>query len=135
MLAWYNIHMSIEKTNTKRTYKRITPRIVANHEAQAILSGNNTAAVRALEPEYIAPDRRAVRIVAKSREVSAGEYIENQLEQIGSEAIERIGSLVHSEDERIATKNAHYVVDHIRGKAIQRSITATAKLNIQSVLD
>lgn len=127
--------MSIEKKNNKRVYKKITPRIVAEHALQSIMSGNNTAAVRALEPEYKAPDKRAIRIVSKGREVSAGEYIENQLEQIGSEAIERIGELVQSEDERIATKNAHFVVDHIRGKAVQRSITATTKLNIQSVLD
>jgi len=67
--------------------------------------------------------------------MNALEYIENGLEQIGSEAIDRIGEMVHSEDERIATKNAHFVVEHLRGKAVQRSISATMKLNIQSVLD
>lgn len=127
--------MKNSEQKQKRVYKRITPRTIANHQAQAILSGNNTAAVRELEPEYKSPELRAHRIVKNSKELTAGEYIDKRLEQIGSEAIERIGGLVHSEDERIATKNAHYVVDHIRGKAIQRSITATAKLNIQSVLD
>lgn len=126
--------MSIEKQKP-RTYRRITPRTVANHAAQEIIDGNATAAVRSLEPDYVAPHARAHRIISKSKDVQVGEYIETQLEQIGSEAIERIGELVHSEDERIATKNAHFVVDHIRGKAVQRSITATTKLNIQSVLD
>ena len=65
----------------------------------------------------------------------SGVYIDNSLQQIGSEAIERIGELVFSQDERIATKNAHYVVDHIRGKAVQRNLNASVKLNIQSVLD
>ena len=127
--------MSIKRTKTPRTYKRITPRTVATHAAQVILNGNNTAAVRAIDPEYKSPEARAHRIVKKSKEQSAAEYIENSLQQIGGEAIERIGELVHSEDERIATKNAHYVVDHIRGKAVTRNITATAKLNIQSVID
>lgn len=127
--------MAIEKTNSKRVYRKVTPRTVATHAAQTILDGNATAAVRSLEPEYKAPHIRAHTIVKKSKQVSAIEYIENGLEQIGSEAIERIGELVHSEDERIATKNAHFVVDHIRGKAVQRSITATTKLNIQSVID
>lgn len=63
------------------------------------------------------------------------QYIENGLEQIGSEAIDRVGELVHSEDERIATKNAHFVIEHLRGKAVQRNISATVRLNIQSVLD
>ncbi|MCA9325959.1 hypothetical protein KDA23_07955 [Candidatus Saccharibacteria bacterium] len=127
--------MSIERQTPKRTYRKITPRTVAEHQAQAILSGNGTQAVRDIEPEYTAPRQRAVRIVAKSNTVTAGEYIENSLQQIGGEAIERIGELVHSEDERIATKNAHFVVEHIRGKAVQRNLNANVKLNIQSVLD
>jgi len=126
--------MSIRQT-PKRVYKKITPRTVANHQAQAVLSGNGTQAVRVTDPEYTAPDARAVRIVAKNRDVNALQYIENGLEQIGSEAIDRVGELVHSEDERIATKNAHFVIEHIRGKAVQRNITANVRLNIQSVLD
>lgn len=127
--------MSIDSQEPKRIYKRITPRTVAMHEAQAVLSGNNTAAVRAMEPEYTAPGARAIKITRKSNLMNAGEYIDNSLQQIGSEAIERIGELVFSQDERIATKNAHYVVDHIRGKAVQRNLNASVKLNIQSVLD
>ena len=126
--------MSIRQT-PKRVYKKITPRTIANHQAQAILTGNGTQAVRQTDPEYTRPDARAVKIVAKSKNMNALEYIENGLEQIGSEAIDRIGEMVHSEDERIATKNAHFVVEHLRGKAVQRSISATMKLNIQSVLD
>lgn len=108
---------------------------MANHTAQAVLSGNHTQAVRDTEPEYKAPQQRALRIVTKNNTVRASEYIENSLEQIGSEAIDRVQSLVHSEDERIATKNAHFVIEHIRGKAVQRNITANVRLNIQSVLD
>jgi len=99
------------------------------------LSGNNTQAVRDLEPDYKAPEQRAMRIVTKNKSVSAMQYIENSLDQIGSEAIDRVSELLHSEDERIATKNAHFVIEHIRGKAVQRNISATVKLNIQSVLD
>lgn len=126
--------MAIQKTN-KRPYRRITPRTVANHNAQVLISGNGSAAVRETNPEYKAPERRAYQIVKKSQSVSAMEYIENGLEQIGSEAIDRVGELVHSEDERIATKNAHFVIEHLRGKAVQRNISATVRLNIQSVLD
>ena len=126
--------MAITKTS-KRPYKKITHATVARHVAQAVISGNGTRAVETLEPEYIAPDKRAQRIVAKSRDVNVAEYIDNSLEQIGSEAIDRVGELVHSEDERIATKNAHFVIEHIRGKAVQRNISASVKLNIQSVLD
>lgn len=127
--------MAISKQTGARTYRKITPRTVAEHQAQAVLTGNATQAVRTINPEYVDPSSRAVRIARKSNIVNAGEFIDNSLQQIGAEAIERIGELVHSEDERIATKNAQYVVDHIRGKAVQRSIGVTARFNIQNVLD
>jgi hypothetical protein len=127
--------MSIEQKQTKRTYRKITPRTVANHAAQVILEGSGTAAVRATNPEYKAPHIRAHAIIKKNNSVNVAEYIEDSLQQIGGEAIDRIGELVQSEDERIATKNAHFVVEHIRGKAVQRNITGHVKLNIQSVLD
>lgn len=121
--------------NSKRVYKRITARTVANHLAQTVISGNATAAVRETEPEYGNHAKRGQRIVAKSRDVSIGEYLDTSLEQIGVDAIGRVSELVMSSDERIATKNAHFVIEHIRGKAVQRNISVTAKLNIQSVLD
>ena len=127
--------MAISKQKGARHYKKITPRTVAEHNARAVLSGNATQAVREIDPEYIDPSSRAVRIARKSNVVNAGEFIDNAMQQIGTDAIERIGELVHSEDERIATKNAQYVVDHIRGKAVQRSIGVTARFNIQNVLD
>lgn len=73
--------------------------------------------------------------MSKSKDVSTIEYIDNSLQQIGSEAIERVRELVQSDDERIATKNAHYAIDHIRGKAVTRSVSVTGRLNIQSVLE
>lgn len=112
---------------------------MANHQAQEILDGNATAALKSLEGTESRTERaiqeRAHRIVKKREGNNVSVYIENQLEQIGSEAIDRVGELVQSSDERIATKNAHFVIEHIRGKAVQRNISVSAKLNIQSVLD
>ena len=105
-----------------------------------MLEGNMSAAVRALEGDhYETADDRAYRIRKKIAEQRGselvGDYIEKQFEQIGAEAIERVSEMVHSSDERIATKNAHFIIEHVRGKAVQRSVTLTGKLNIQSVLD
>ena len=123
------------KSNNKRPYRLITPLTIAQFEAEKVITGNGTAAIRKLNSGYEAPHRRANHIVAKSKTVNASEMIENRLQQIASDAIERVSELVNSEDEKIATKNSHYVIDHIRGKAVQRSITATAKFNIQNILD
>lgn len=123
----------------KRQYKKVTPRTVANHAALEVLEGNASAALRTLEPDSGRTDaaiyQRANRIVKKRQDETAAQYIEDSLEQMSSDAIERVGELVNSEDERIATKNAHFVIEHIRGKAVQRSVSITGKLNIQSVLD
>jgi hypothetical protein len=123
------------KSNNKRPYRLITPLTIAQFEAEKIITGNGTAAIRKLNSGYEAPEMRANRIVAKSKSVNASEMIENRLQQIATDAIERVSELVNSEDEKIATKNSHYVIDHIRGKAVQRSITATTKFNIQNILD
>jgi molecular chaperone GrpE len=37
--------------------------------------------------------------------------------------------------ERIATKNAHFVIDHLRGKAVQRSESKHLNLTIETVLE
>ena len=123
------------KSNNKRPYRLITPLTIAQFEAEKIITGNGTAAIRKLNSGYEAPQARSNRIVNKSKQVNASEMIENRLQQIASDAIERVSELVNSEDEKIATKNSHYVIDHIRGKAVQRSITATARFNIQNILD
>lgn len=97
--------------------------------------GNGSAAVRELYPEHQAPGTRAHQIAKKSKEQNALDYVDESLQQIAVTAIQRVNELVQSSDERIATKNAHYVVDHIRGKAVQRTESKHLSLNIQSVLD
>ena len=124
-----------KKPNKKQQYRLVTPLTVAQFEAEKIVTGNGTAAIRKLNANYKSPETRAHYITKKSKSINASEMIENRLQQIASDAIERVGELVNSEDEKIATKNSHYVIDHIRGKAVQRSITATAKFNIQNILD
>jgi hypothetical protein len=71
----------------------------------------------------------------KAQELDSGTYIDERLQQIGVESIERIGGLISSVDEGIALKAATFVIDHVRGKALQRSESRSVSLNIQSVLD
>lgn len=120
---------------TKRVYKHITPETVAIHRARKLIHGNGTAVVRATDPQYFDPSSRAFKIAKKSKGIATGQFIDEQLEQIGVDAINRLGDLVNSTDERIAQKSTHYAIDHIRGQATKKSISLTGKLNIQSVLD
>jgi hypothetical protein len=120
---------------TVRIYKHITPEAVAIQRARQLVHGNGTAAVRASEPGYFAPSARAYKLVKKSKGIATAQFIDEQLQQIGVDAIHRIGDLVNSTDERIAQKSSQYVIDHIRGQATKKSISLTGKLNIQNVLD
>lgn len=119
----------------KRSYRRITSRTVAEFKAQEALHGNGSAAIRVIEPTRISPKDRAFRITKKSETQDTSSFIDDKLQQIGQDAINRIGKLVNSTDERIATNNSQYVVDHIRGQATKKSIALTGRLNIQSVID
>lgn len=120
---------------TKRIYKTITPETVAVHRARKLIAGNGSAAVRQGEPGYFNPGSRAHRIAKKSKGIATGQFIDEHLEQIGVDAINRLGELVNSTDERVAQKSVHYTIDHIRGQATKKSISITGKLNIQNVLD
>lgn len=117
-----------------RVYRKTTPAAVARFTAARIAHGNGSAAVRALEPDELDPSRRAWLLSAKARELDAAEYIDVKLQRIGLRAVERISQMVGSSDERIATKNAHFVLDHVRGKALQRSESKHLNLNIEAVL-
>lgn len=118
-----------------RQYKRITPATVAKHNAAMAIVGNGSAAVRELHPEYRQPGNRAHQIQKKSKEQNALDYVDESLQQIAVTAIQRVNEMVQSTDERIATKNSHYVIDQLRGKALQRTESKHLSLNIQSVLD
>jgi len=127
--------MKDTKTHTPRQYRRITPVTVARHKTALIKLGNNTAAVRDTEPGYTSPKDRGYKIAKKAEDVNTVDFIDDQFQQIGVDAVNRVGQLVNSNDERIATKNAHYVIDHLRGKAVQRTESKHLSLNIQTVLD
>jgi len=118
-----------------RTYKRITPQTVAQYKAAEALEGNGGAAVRVLEPTRLSPRSRAFRIRTKKNEENTSDFINDQLQQIGIDAVNRLGKLVNSSDERVATKNIHYAIDRLEGKPMQRSESKHLNLTIETVLE
>lgn len=123
------------KHKKRRQYRKITVETIAKHKAAELAAGNGTRAVETVEPGYSSPKDRAYHIAKKSESMPTSVYLNNSLEQIAEESIQVLGELIHSDDEAIATRNVHYAIDHVKGKAVQKSVTLTGKLNIQSVLD
>lgn len=127
--------MSATTQSKPRKYRKITPDTVARFETESVLQGNGTAAVRVLEPDRVRPDLRAAEIKAKQGDMTAMEVIEVGLEQMAGKAIAKVEELIGSSDGRIATKNAHFAIEHVRGKAVQRTENKNYNLNIQTVLE
>lgn len=86
-------------------------------------------------PKYKDPARRAFKVREKGKDMQTEVFIDDQLQQIGVDAVNRLGELVASPDEKIATKNVHYAIDRISGKPVQKSIALQARYNIQNVLE
>lgn len=139
LAAWcYNLDMSAPQTNTKpkRKYRKITATELAKFKAAQLDQGNNTAAVRVMYGDtYIAPHARAYKLVKKSKDENTSDYINNTLQQIGQDAVNRIGKLVHSRDERVGLKASIYTIDRLEGKPMQRSESKHLSLTIETVLD
>jgi len=129
------MHNVKSQTITKRTYRKITPAVVAQFKAAQIRYGSGTAAIRAIEPDEKDPRRRAWLISTKCKQMNNDSFLNFLLEQIGEDAINRIGEMVNSSDERVATKNSHYVIDQVRGMPIKMSRLTKTTLNIESVID
>ncbi len=121
-----------------RNYNLITPEVIAEFKAMRATMGNGSAVVREVIPEILKPGDRAWRIKKKSEDMEntpAVQFIDDSLQQIGKDAVQRLGHLVNSTNESVATKNVHYTIDHIRGQATKKSVTLTGKINIQNALD
>ncbi len=123
-----------DNTIKPRKYRRITPDVIKRVRAEVALLGNASAAIRQLEPDAMSPGERGFRILKKPESMSGAEYIDKTLDQIADAAIDRVNSMIQSTDERIATKNAHFVIDHVRGKALQRTENKNYNLTIEAIL-
>jgi len=126
--------MPYKHKNSKRTWRKVTPQVVAKHQAQVTLSGNGTRAITDTTDEYDAPHMRANYILNVSKELATPDYIEEALQQIGRDAMQVLGNSVNSSDEAIALRATMYVTDHLRGKAVQRSENKNLNISIESVL-
>lgn len=124
-----------QKTKQKRPYRRITAETVAKHKAVEHIAGNGTRAVEMITPDHRNPGNRAYRIRKKEQNIPTLAYLDDTMQQIAADAVRELGELIHTDDVKERGRNVRYAIDHVRGKAVTKSIAITGKLNIQSVLD
>jgi heat shock protein HslJ len=118
-----------------RKYRQATPELIRQFELKKLEVGNGTQAIRELEPEHLTPYDRAHELTTKSKTADVLTFLDNEFSNISKKAIKRVSSLVDSENEGIATKNSHFVLEQVRGKAVQKTDNRNININIQSLLD
>lgn len=126
--------MAYKHKNSKRPYRHVTAVTVAKHKAQVIVSGNGTRAVLDTNDDYDAPEQRATYILKVAQDLATPDFIDEAMQQIGRDAMQTLGNAVTSTDEAIALRASTYTIDHLRGKAVQRSENKNLNISIESVL-
>ena len=73
----------------------------------------------------------AVREIARTK---AAQVMES-LEISATRAVERVGGLIESPNEEIALRSSTFVIDHIIGKATQKTFSRVERVNIDVIAD
>lgn len=116
-------------------YDFLTPPGVSKEDTKELAEVIKADATPRPQDPKTATAQQILEMLKPSGAKNVNEYLDMYMQQSAITAANRLEELVNSEDEKIATQNVHYVLDHVRGKAIQRSVTAHAKVNIQDILD
>lgn len=116
-------------------YDFLTPPGVSKEDTKELAEIIKADAQPRPQDPKTATAQQILEMLKPSGAKNVNEYLDMYMQQSAITAANRLEELVNSEDEKIATQNVHYVLDHVRGKAIQRSVTAHAKVNIQDLLD
>ena len=116
-------------------YDFLTPPGVSKEDTKELAEVIKADAQPRPQDPKTATAQQILEMLKPSGAKNVNEYLDMYMQQSAITAANRLEELVNSENEKIATQNVHYVLDHVRGKAIQRSVTAHAKVNIQDLLD
>ena len=116
-------------------YDFLTPPGVSKEDTKELAEVIKADAQPRPQDPKTATAQQILEMLKPSGAKNVNEYLDMYMQQSAITAANRLEQLVNSENEKIATQNVHYVLDHVRGKAIQRSVTAHAKVNIQDLLN
>lgn len=125
--------MSKEKTGSKKYYKTSTLTPLKKKFAEEFAkTDNGTQSMLKVKPELTVGSagtiaNRMLKNVDVSREI---EYQKSKLEKLASRAVDRVESLIASENETIATTNIWKTIEQVQGKATQKIETQNTSVNI-----
>lgn len=73
----------------------------------------------------------AIRDVAQS----AAKQVVDKLNKAALKAIKRVDEMIESPNEDIATRNAHFAINHVLGTPVNKSISRVERVNVDVLAD
>ena len=106
------------------TYAREKNGVMSLNKALEMTGKQYTYGTKAVMASNLLKDNNVITEVEKAR---------NRLEMLATKAVTRVEQLLQSENEKIATSNAHFIIDQSIGKAKQ--VTEIKSTGIQLNID
>lgn len=96
-------------------------------------TGNATKAMQAARPNLsVAVANNAAHRMLQKPDVQV--KLESKLQRMSNKALKTIKDSLDSEDEKVATINARWVIEQVHGKALQRNVSLNSTVNVEDIL-
>lgn len=101
------------------------------------MTDNASEAVRQAFPEYAKNTSQSAigfkghDLLKNPNIINHIEYQRDKLEKLATDAVNRVGELIQSDNEQVATANAWKTIEQVQGKAVQRLETKSQHVTLQ----
>jgi uncharacterized protein YbaP (TraB family) len=97
------------------------------------ITNSPSKAMLAIEPT-LSPEYAKVKAQRTLKRTDIQEKIQKRLEKMQKEALKNIEKTLTSDNEQLANANAWKIVEHVRGKAVTRSISLHDNVKLEDAL-
>jgi len=135
----YTKEIKGQQTPTLRRYRHVTPKALAQYTRAVVEDGQTgVRAALAIAGDQIETYDQASNLATNMKKKLATSdvtgMVQDSLVKMLPKALHRLGSLVDSENEQIATKNVHYLIDRVAGQATKKVESINVNLSAQMLV-
>lgn len=78
---------------------------------------------------------KASRLLTNDNVMTEIEYQKNKLEKLATKAVNRLDSLINSDDEKVATQNIWNTIHQVQGKPLTKQVNLNAEISVEDLLN
>lgn len=127
------------KTPIKRNRKSdLTPAKKAFAIEYAKTDNGTQSVTKAFKDNNYTPEVAAVkanRLLRNDNVLNEIEHQKNKLEKLATKAVNRLDSLINSDDEKVATQNIWNTIHQVQGKPLTKQVNLNADVSIELLLN